>query len=180
VLGHRRTPSAEANDDDSDQEEGCETEGWVLLPGQRVQAKIIGQQPWGVFAKIIGCEHVHASIDILAQFGGLPNREVEAMFPRIGAEIDAVVASVQRWDGSTRVRLSIRPKDLDSFTGWCDFCREPVALSPGGSGLVLEVRSNDGPGSHQLISHRECLADRLHPDSFGERARTLRLEIEEN
>jgi hypothetical protein len=110
-----------------------------VLPGQRVRAKIVSQQPWGVFAQIVGYEHVAASIDILAQFGGRPNREVEAMFPPIGAEIDAVVASVERWYGPTRVRLSIRPKDLESFTGWCDFCREPVTLSPGGR--------RPGPGS---------------------------------
>jgi hypothetical protein len=159
--------------DDNDQREGCRTEDWGLLPGQRVRAKIIGQQPWGVFAEIIGHQHVPASIDIIAQFGGRPNREVEAMNPPIGAEIDAVVIDVRRWDGPTRIRLSIRPEDLESLTGWCDFCRGPVALSPGSGGLVLEVRSNDRPGSHQLISHRQCLADRLHPDSIGERARTL-------
>jgi hypothetical protein len=141
---------------------------------------IIGQQRWGVFAKIIGYEHVAASIDILAQFGGRPNHEVEAMFPAIGTEIDAVVVDVRRWDGPTRVRLSIRPEDLTSFTGRCDFCQEPATLSPEGCGLVLEVRSTDGPSSHQVISHRECLADRLHPDSGGARARTLRHGREQN
>jgi hypothetical protein len=164
-------------DGDNEQGEGCPTEGWAVLPGQRVRAKIIGQEPWGVFAKIIGYEHVAASIDILAQFGGRPNREVEAMFPAIGEELDAVVVDVRRWNGSTRVRLSIRPEDLNSLTGWCDFCREPVTLSPGSSGLILQVRSNDGPGCHQVISHRECLTNRLHSDSDGERARTLGLGI---
>ena len=175
-----KTPPVEDIDDESDHKEGCETEGWALLPGQRVRARIVGQQPWGVFAKIIGYKHVAASIDILAQFGGLPNREVEAIFPPIGAEIDAVVILVQRWDGPTRVRLSVRPEDLESLTGWCDFCRQQVTLSPGGGGLVLEVRSNDGPVSHQVISHRGCLADRLHPLQSGERARTLRLGTREN
>lgn len=52
--------------DDGADWEGCETEGWALLPGQRVRAKIIDQQPWGVFAKIIGYGHVAASIDVLA------------------------------------------------------------------------------------------------------------------
>jgi hypothetical protein len=64
-------------DEDNGRREGRETEGWPVLPGQRVRAKIIGQQMWGVFAKIIGYEHVAASIDILAQFGGRPNHEVE-------------------------------------------------------------------------------------------------------
>jgi hypothetical protein len=160
-------------DEDSGQREGRETESWAVLPGQRVRAKIIGQQPWGVFAKIIGYEHVAASIDILAQFGGRPNHEVEALFPAIGTEIDAVVVDVRRWDGPAQVRLSIRAEDLTSFTGWCDFCLEPVTLSPGGGGLVLEVRCNDGPGSHQIVSHRKCLVDRLHIDNGGARARTI-------
>ena len=34
---------------------------------------------------IIGYEHVPASIDVFAQFGGRPEREVEATFPPIGA-----------------------------------------------------------------------------------------------
>jgi hypothetical protein len=71
-------------------------------------------------------------------------------------------------------RLSIRPADLETFTWPCDFCQEPVTLSAGGGGLVLDARSNDGPGSNTLISHRACLTSRLHPDST-ERARTLRL-----
>lgn len=158
-----------------------ETEGWALLPGQRVCVRIVGShQPWGVFASIVAHEHIAASIDILFQFRGLPEFELDAMFPPIGAEIDAVVTNVQRWDGRTRVRLSIRPEDLNSFARRCDFCGEPVTISPGGGGLVLEVRGNDGPGSHQLISHRECLADRLHSDSSGERARTLRLGTQDS
>jgi hypothetical protein len=166
---------SDIDDGDGDHLERFATEGWALLPGQQVRARIRSHQPWGVFAEIVGCERVAASIDILLQFGGLPEFEVDAMFPPEGAEIDAVVTYVQRWSERTQVRLSIRPEDLDCFTWLCDFCREPVTLSPGGGGLVLDVRSNDGPGSHEIISHRECLADRLHPDSIGERARTLRL-----
>ena len=49
-------------DEDSGQREARETESWAVLPGQRVRAKIIGQQPWGVFAKIIGYEHVAEKI----------------------------------------------------------------------------------------------------------------------
>ena len=42
---------------------------------------------------------------------------------------------------------------------------EQFGADPGGGGLILDVRSHDGPGSHTVISHRQCLADRLHPDS---------------
>jgi NACHT domain len=153
-----------------------ETESMALLPGQRVRARILGHHPWGVSAKIIGHEHVGASVDLIEQFGAtLSPTEVEAMFPPIGVEIDAVVEQVRRWYPPAAVRLSIRPRDLELFTWPCDFCRAPVTLSAGGGGLVLDVRSNDGPGSHTIISHRTCFADRLHPDSTGERARTLKL-----
>jgi hypothetical protein len=105
-----------------------------------------------------------ASIDMIEQFGAtLPPTEVEAMSPPVGAEIGAVVQQVRRWGPPAWARLSIRPRDLELFRWPCDFCREPVTLSPGGGGLVLDVRSNDGPGSHTVISHRACLADRLHP-----------------
>jgi hypothetical protein len=40
-------------------------------------------------------------------------------------------------------------------------------------GLVLDVRSNDGPGSTTVIAHRACLADRIRPENQGERARAL-------
>jgi hypothetical protein len=87
--------------------------------------------------------------------------------------IDAVVEQIRRWYPPAWVRLSIRPQDLELLRWPCGFCGEPVVLSPGGGGLVLDVRSNDGPGSHSVISHRECLADKLHPDQGGERARAL-------
>jgi hypothetical protein len=59
-----KTPSVEDIDDDSDHKEGCETEGWALLPGQRVRARIVGQQPWGVFAKIIGYLRTRVVFDV--------------------------------------------------------------------------------------------------------------------
>ena len=153
-----------------------ETGSLALLPGQRVRARIVGHHPWGVSAKIIGYEHVGASIDMIELFGAtLPPAEVEAMFPPVGAEIDAVVQQIRRWNPPAWARLSIRPEDLELFRWPCDFCREPVTLSPGGGGLVLDVRSNNGPGSYTVISHRACPADRLHPDTIGERARTLKL-----
>jgi hypothetical protein len=153
-----------------------ETESLALLPGQRVRARILGHHPWGISAKIIGYEHAGASIDMIELFGAtLLRAEAEAMFPPVGAEIDAVVQQIRRWDPPAWARLSIRPQDLELFSWPCAFCREPVTLSPGGGGLVLDVRSNDGPGSYTVVSHRACLADRLHPDTIGQRARALQL-----
>jgi hypothetical protein len=121
------------------------------------------------------CSHVGASIDMIAQFSALRGQELEGMYPPVGTVIDAVVEQVRRWYPPAWVRLSIRPRDLE-LLGWpCGFCGEQVVLSPGGGGLVLDVRSNDGSGSHTVISHRECLADRLHTDEGGERARALQV-----
>lgn len=64
---------------------------------------------------------------------------------------------------------------MESFNWPCDFCGEPATVSSGGGGLVLDVRSNDGPGSHTVISHRYCLAERIRPESSGERARALKV-----
>jgi hypothetical protein len=156
-----------------------ETESLALLPGQRVQARILRHEPWGVLAQVIGHEHIGASIDMIEQFGALRDRELEAMYPPVGTVIDAVVEQVRRWNPPAWVRLSIRPRDLELFRWPCGFCGEPVTLSPRGGGLVLDVRSNDGPGSHSVISHRECFADRLHPNEAGERARALKIGAEE-
>ncbi|MGX1797026.1 hypothetical protein ACWIGN_14470, partial [Streptomyces albidoflavus] len=57
----------------------------------------------------------------------------------------------------------------------CDFCGEPITLGPGGDALVLDSRSSDGPGSHTIISHRQCLAERIRPENSGERARALKI-----
>jgi hypothetical protein len=51
----------------------------------------------------------------------------------------------------------------------------PITMNPGGGALVLNVGTNDGPGSFEIISHRSCLADCLHLDSSGERARALKI-----
>ena len=152
-----------------------ETESLALLPGQRVRAKILRHEPWGVLAQIVGHEHVGASIDMIQQFSALRGQELEAMYPPVGTVVDAVVEQVRRWYPPAWVRLSTRPRDLELLSWPCGFCGEPVVLSPGGGGLVLDVRSNDGPGSHTVISHRECLAGRLHPDEGGERARALQI-----
>lgn len=145
----------------------------ALLPGQRVRARILSHHPWGVEAEIIGHEQVGASADLTGQSGAAVfSGELPAVFPRVGAEIDAVVQQVRRWEPPARVRLSIRPGDLESFAWPCDFCGEPVVLSAGGGGLTLDARSVDAPGSSTLISHRACLAGRLHPGS-AERARIL-------
>jgi hypothetical protein len=146
-----------------------------LLPGQRVRARVLSHEPWGVMVEIIGHEQVGASIDMAHMFGRpLTDRESAKLAPAIGAEIDAVVQQVRRWHPPVWVRLSIRPSDLESFQWRCDFCADPTMLSPGGDGVVLDVRSNDGPGSHSIVSHRACLADSLHPTSL-ERSRVARV-----
>lgn len=150
-----------------------EAESMALLPGQRVRVRILSHHPWGVKAEIIGHEQVGASADLIGQPGAAVSPdELPSVFPRVAAEIDAVVQQVRRWDPPARVRLSIRPADLESFTWPCDFCGEPVILSTGGGGLTLDARSVDAPGSSTLTSHRACLAGRLHPGS-AERARIL-------
>ncbi|MCK2237680.1 MULTISPECIES: hypothetical protein [unclassified Crossiella] len=148
-----------------------ETESLAFLPGQRVRAIVRAHFAWGVGAEIVGHEQVGASVDMIEQFGKAA--QGDALFPPVGAEIDAVVDSVRRWTEPAWVRLSLRPADLETFRRPCDFCGQDTVLSAGGDGLVLDVRSHDGPGSHTVLAHRTCLADRLHPDSEGERARAL-------
>jgi hypothetical protein len=155
--------------------ERFETESLALMPGQRVRAGVLSHHPWGVMARIVSHERVGASVDIIAQFSETTNTHAEllAMFPPIGTEIDAVVQEVRRWHSPAWARLSIRPADLESFRWPCDFCGHHTNLSAGGDGLVLDSRSNDGPGSHTVISHRDCLADRLRPETSLEGARAL-------
>lgn len=146
--------------------ERFETESLALIPGQRVRAKVLEHQPWGVIAQIVGYERVGASVDIIAQFWDKATspEQLLAMYPPVDTMIDAVVYQVGRWNPPAWVRLSIRPEDLASFRQPCDFCGQPTTLSAGGDGLVLDVRSNDGPGSHTVTSHRTCLVDRITPE----------------
>jgi hypothetical protein len=152
-----------------------ETESLSLLPRQNVRARILDRHPWGVIAEIAGYESVGASIDMIEQFGrtSASEDELNAMYPAIGSEIDAVVEQVRRLSPPAWVRLSIRPADLESFRWPCDFCGDRAVLSAGGDGLVLDVRSNDGPGSTTVLAHRLCLANRIHSENTGERARAL-------
>lgn len=133
--------------------------------------------PWGVSVQIVGYEHLGASVDMIEQFGRTTpdHEELLKMYPPVGGEIDAVVEQIRRWNDPAWVRLSLRPADLDTFRWPCDFCGDPTTLSEGGDGLVLDVRSNDGPGSHTVISHRTCLAERIRPENAGERARALKV-----
>ena len=159
--------------------ERFETASMALTPGQKVRAKLLGHHPWGVLVEILGHEDagLSASIDMIQQFGRTTrsHEELLALFPPIGSEINAVIEQIHRWHPPVAVRLSIRPANLESFEWVCDFCGEPTTLSPGGDALVLDVRSNDGPGSHTVISHRRCLAERIRPESTGERARALKI-----
>ncbi|MBE1501867.1 hypothetical protein H4696_008967 [Amycolatopsis lexingtonensis] len=61
-------------------------------------------------------------------------------------------------------------------TRWSSgFCGERTTLSPGGDALVLDARSNNGPGSCTVVVHRQCLAQRIRPENSGERARALKI-----
>lgn len=146
-----------------------ETASLPIMPGQRVRATVLSHQPWGLAARIIGHEQVGASVDMIEQFGRTTagREELRALFPAVGTEIDAVVQQVRRSSPPAWVRLSIRPADLESFSWPCDFCDQRTVLSAGGDGLVLDVRSNDGPGSHTVIAHRTCFADRISPSNAG-------------
>ncbi|MFB6839928.1 hypothetical protein [Streptomyces sp. NPDC056361] len=156
-----------------------ETESLALMPGQRVQARVRSHHPWGVIVEIAGAEHagLSASIDMIQQFSGPTSsyEEVLALFPPVGSQVDAVIEHINRWHPPVSVRLSIRPADLESMQRSCDFCGELATLSPGGDALVLDSRSNDGPGSHTVITHRQCLAERIRPENSGERARALKI-----
>ena len=154
-----------------------ETASLALIPGQRVRAKVISHHPWGVIVKVIGHEDLGASIDMIEQFSRTvsSHEELLSLYPPVGTEINAVVQQVRRWHPPAWIRLSIRPADVESFAWPCDFCGEQATLSRGGYGVALEVRSNDGPGSHTVISHRDCLAERIRSENTGERARALKV-----
>lgn len=128
---------------------------------------------------VVGYENagLSASIDMIQQFSWTTSShdELLALFPPVGSQIDAVIEQISRWHPPVSVRLTIRPADLESLVWRCDFCGEPLTLGPGGDALVLDSRSNDGPGSHTIISHRHCLADRIHPENRGERARAWKI-----
>ncbi|MFE7098421.1 hypothetical protein [Streptomyces erythrochromogenes] len=159
--------------------ERFETGSLPLMPGQRVRAKVLSHQPWGVLVAIAGYEEagISASIDMIALYSGtgIGPEELTALFPPVGSEIDAVVQQARRDHPPASIRLSILPADLECFTWPCDFCGERTVVSPGGDALVLDVRSNDGPGSLTVIAHRHCLAERIRPENGGERIRALRL-----
>ncbi|MET9774005.1 hypothetical protein ABZ023_06995 [Streptomyces sp. NPDC006367] len=159
--------------------ERFETGSLALMPGQKVRATVLGHHPWGVVVEIAGHENagLSASVDMIEHFSRTTgsHEELLALFPPVGSRIEAVIEQIHRWHPPVSVRLSIRPADLESLTWSCDFCGERVTLSPGGDALVLDSRSNDGPGSHTLVSHRHCLAERIHPENAGERARALHI-----
>ncbi|MFC4112178.1 hypothetical protein [Nonomuraea zeae] len=138
-----------------------------FLPGQPVRIRVLSHEPWGLMAEIIGDEDVGCSVDMIAGgsvTGSGPSRREE--FPPVGAEVDAVVQQVWRWRTDPPwIRLSIRRPDLDSFQWPCEYCLQPTTLSPGGDGVVIDVRSNDSSRVVQLTAHRACFSGHLHPES---------------
>ncbi|MGW5639576.1 hypothetical protein [Streptomyces sp. NPDC003832] len=159
--------------------ERFETESLALLPGQRVRARVVSHHPWGVAVEIEGHENagLAASVDMFEHFSRTTSSydELLALFPPVGEWIDAVIERIGRLNPPVSVRLSIRPADLQALVRTCDFCGDPITLSPGGDALFLESRSHDGPGSSTVVSHRHCLAERIRPGNGGERARALRI-----
>ncbi|MEV0160294.1 hypothetical protein [Nonomuraea fuscirosea] len=145
--------------------------GAELVPGQRVRVRVTQQHRWGVMVEILGHEGIGASIDGAAiDSPSGTGRAWLGEYPAAGTEMDAVVQEIRRWSPPAWVRLTIRAEDLRSFQWLCDFCGTPTVLSPGGDGVVMDVRSADGPGSHAVVAHRECLRSRLH-ESSSEHAR---------
>src|SRR3982074_3262799 len=132
--------------------ERFEAVSMALMPAQRVRAKVLSHQPWGLLVEIVGYGGFGLSvlIDMIEQFSRTTSGDDEflALFPPIDAEIDAVIEQIHRWHPPVSVRLSIRAADLESLEWPCGFCGEPATVSSGGDALVLDVRSNDGPGSH--------------------------------
>jgi hypothetical protein len=157
--------------------ERFEAESLALIPGQQVQAKVLSHHPWGVLAEISGHERVGASIDMIEQFGRrtTDHEELLAMFPPVGVKVSAVVQEVNRYAPPAWVRLGIRPEDLESFRRSCAFCGEDTTLSAGGDGLAVDIRSNDGPGSCSLITHRDCLANLIIREDISGRDRITNL-----
>ncbi|WP_405427274.1 hypothetical protein [Streptomyces erythrochromogenes] len=159
--------------------ERFETTSLPLMPGRRVRAKVLSHQPWGLLVAIAGYEDagISASVDMIALYSGtaIGHDDLLALFPPVGSEIDAVVQQVRRSHPPASIRLSILPADLECFTWPCEFCGERAVVSPGGDAVVLDVRSNDGPGSLSMIAHRHCLAERIRPENGGERLRVLGL-----
>ncbi|ROO90502.1 hypothetical protein EDD29_8231 [Actinocorallia herbida] len=148
-----------------------EVESLALLPGQRVQAKVLSHEPWGLMTSIEGYEHLGSSIDLFQQGAPPPSHEQWPELYPVGSAIDAVVMRISREHAPAWVRLSIRPEELQAFRVMCDFCLKSTILSPGGDGLVLDIRSNDGAGATTVIAHRECLVERVSPGSVGQQAR---------
>ena len=155
----------------------------AILAGQRVRVRVVSHQAWGLVADILGHHDqvvATGSVDMHTQVTTTePGPEnFYAQFPAVGTELDAVVEEVSEWhavEGGIRpgrIRLRIRPEELDSWGRRCDFCGTPAMLGPGGDGISLVVLSTDGPQGYTLTAHRQCLADRIHTDC-RQRARAL-------
>lgn len=72
-----------------------ETESLALMPGQKVQARVLSHHPWGVLVKIVGYENAgwSASIDMIEQFSRATSShdELLALFPPVGSDRKSVV-----------------------------------------------------------------------------------------
>lgn len=164
--------------------ERFETESLALMPGQKVQARVLSHHPWGVLVEIVGYENagLSASVDMIQQFSQTTSSHdgLLALFPPTGSQIEAVIEQIHRWHPPVSVRLTIRPADLLTWSRWSGAATSVVNRSRWAQvetpdALVLDSRTCDGPGSHTIISHRHCLAERIRPENSGERARALKI-----
>jgi hypothetical protein len=147
-----------------------------LIPGRTVRVSAISHEPWGVRVTILDWVDVDASIDAaMIDSPSGSGRALPEEYPSIGAELDAVVQSIRRYTSPGWIRLTIRAADLEEFRWPCGFCGEPTVLNSGGDGVVLDVRTVDGPESTSFAAHRACLSERVHPSIAGERARIASL-----
>jgi hypothetical protein len=146
--------------------------GCDLVVGTAVQATILSHENWGVVAEVLGHETVGASVD--AGFIDSPSGSLRALpeeYPPVGEQVDAVVQEFSRYYPPVWIRLTMRAADLREFSWPCGCCGQLTILSPGGDGVIVDVRSSEGPGCASFAAHRSCLADRLNPDFNGDRAR---------
>jgi hypothetical protein len=147
-----------------------------LVRGEERRVKVTGHEPWGVTVTLVGHEGLGAAVDAAAIDS--PSGSARALpeeYPPIGAELDAVITEIDRYVPPVWIRLTLRAADLEVFRRRCGFCGRDATLSRGGDGIVLDVRSVDGPGSTSIVAHRQCLIECLHPTAVGEPARVAKV-----
>jgi hypothetical protein len=80
----------------------------MLIPGQRVQGRVVRHEAYGAFVDIGEPELAALLLDALSD--GPPSLARDAL-PAVNAEIEAVFLGYGR-PGGTQPRISVRPSDL--------------------------------------------------------------------